>query len=108
MKLLNVKFDGQDFQLRIPDNIITEATDYFAMMDEDMNKGYQMGRYWKASPDTYERCQIAADHILTALENDNNKTATMMGAYILSRMPDTIELQLNSEGDMTEHAIIAA
>lgn len=108
MNLLMVKFDGQDYQLRIPDQVIHEATDYFAMMDRDMDKGYQMGRYWKPNPDHFERCQIAADHILTALESNNNNKATMMGAYILNKMPNTQELHLNSEGDMTEHDIVPA
>jgi hypothetical protein len=101
-------FDGQEYQLKVPEHIITEATDYFDMMDSDMNRGYQMSRRWVESPDQFQRCQIAADHILTALETDNGKTATMMAAYILNRMPTTQEIHLNIEGDMMEHDILEA
>ena len=98
---LKIIIDDETQDIHIPDNIITEAADYFEMLDKDMDKGYQMSRTWVATPDLLQRCQIVGDRILTALETDNTKTGTLMAAYILSRVPNAYALHLNHEGDMT-------
>jgi hypothetical protein len=105
--LLKVFIDEHEDVIKVPDNIINDAADYFNMMDADMNRGYQMSRSWVESPDLYQKCQIAADHILTALETHNDKTATLMAAYILNRVPNAREIHLALTGDMHEHEIVA-
>ena len=104
--LLKVFIDGHEDTIKVPDNIITDAADYFNMMDADMNRGYQMSRSWVEAPDLYQKCQIAADHILTAMETHNDKTATLMAAYILNRVPNASEIHLDLTGDMNEHEIV--
>lgn len=98
---LNIIIDAEEHVIHVPQSIITDASDYFAMLDADMDKGYQMSRTWVAKPDLYQRCQIIGDRILTALETDNTKTGTLMAAYILARVPNAYALHLNNEGDMT-------
>jgi hypothetical protein len=75
------------------------------MLDNDMDKGWQMSQFWVENPDKNQRCQIAADKILTALDSDDQKTGVMMSAYIINRMPGTTELHLSLSGDMNEHVI---
>lgn len=99
--ILKIFVDEHEQDISVPDEIITEAKDYFDMMDKDMDLGYQMSRSWVDNPDLLQRCQIVSDRILTALENDNKETGTLMAAYILARVPSAYAMHLNLEGDMT-------
>lgn len=99
--ILKIFVDEHEQEINVPETVIKDATDYFDMLDKDMDLGYQMSRTWVASPDLTQRCQIVSDRILTALENGNKETGTLMAAYILSRVPDAYAMHLNLEGDMT-------
>ncbi len=99
--ILKIFVDEHEQDINVPDEILTDARDYFDMIDKDMEQGYQMSRTWVAKPDLLQRCQIVGDRILTALETENKKTGTLMAAYILARVPNAYALHLNNEGDMT-------
>ena len=102
---LKVVIEGTSQIISFPDSLLIEAIDYFEMMDKSMENGYQMSQYWVEKPDVFQRCQIAADKLLTALHTGNEKTYTLMAAYILSRLPDTQIVALSPDGDMNEHNI---
>ena len=102
---LKIIIDDEVQDIHIPEHIITDANDYFDMLDKDMDKGYQMSRTWVQKPDQLQRCQIVADRILTALDTENTKTGTLMAAYILNRVPNAYAIHLNYEGDMTLYDI---
>lgn len=89
----------------VPDDFLKDANDFFEMVDKDLDKGYQMGRYWAESPTIEQRCQIAADRILTSLETNNSNTTTLMAAYILHKLPGIKAMHLTLEGDMTLYDI---
>ena len=99
--ILKIFVDENEHDINVPDEILTDARDYFDMIDKDMDQGYQMSRTWVANPDVIQRCQIAGDRILTAIETGNKETGTLMAAYILSRVPNAYAMHLNQEGDMT-------
>ncbi len=101
--ILNVHVYDQTHAVEVSDQLLSEAESFFAKMDNDMSKGYQMSRRWVQSPDGYQRCQIAADKLVTALESANEAMQQMMAGYILSRMPGVYGVHINIEGDMTEH-----
>ncbi len=103
--ILKVFLEDQTYPIEVPDYIVSDAEDFFSFLDNDMNKGWQMSQFWVENPDNNQRCQIAADKILTALNNDDQKTGVMMSAYIMNRMPGTTELHLSITGDMNEHVI---
>ncbi len=103
---LNIIVDGRTNAFDVPDNLLTEATEFFEKMDADMDKGWQMSRDWVDCPDAEQRCQIAADKILTAIENDNEKLLMMMAAYILRTMPGVTGINIDVTGDMNETDII--
>ena len=94
--ILNVIGDEQSIDLNVPDPLIQEAEDFFANMDRDMDAGWQMSRDWVDRPSREQRCQIAADKLLTALENENRKLAMMMAGYILSRMPGVQSVEVDT------------
>lgn len=106
--ILKVSIDGQTYQLTVPEFMLDEADAMFNKMDVDMSKGWQMGREWIADPSTKERCQIAADRMMTAIEAENQNLATMMAAYILKRMPGAKEVIYDDEGDMLQTEIYLA
>ncbi len=100
--LLNVAVDGQNVDINVPDSMLSEAHDFFVKMDTDLDKGYQMGRYWVDNPDGEQRCQIAADKLVTAIENENRNMATMMSAYILSKAPHIESVVIDTSDEIQE------
>ena len=102
---LTVHIDENQHEIEVPDFILTDATNYFDMMDKDMDNGYQMSRTWVEKPDLYQRCQIAGDKLLTAVQNKNRETCILMAGYILHRVPKIRGIMLTQNGDMTEHDI---
>ena len=103
--ILKVIVDERTIPIEVPDYMLTEARDFFAKMDADMDSGWQMSRTWVDNPDNLQRCQIAADKILTAMHTDNEKMATLMAAYILNKIPNAASVDVDLEGDMTQTII---
>ena len=103
---LNIIVDGRTNAFEVPDEILLEAKDYFDKLDADMNKGWQMSRDWVENPNSEQRCQIAADRILTAIETDNEKMLMLMAAYILHTMPGIKSVNIDITGDMNETDLI--
>ncbi len=103
---LNIIVDGRTNAFEVPDEILLEAKDFFAKLDADMDKGYQMSRDWVEKPDAEQRCQIAANKILTAIETDNEKMLMLMAAYILHTLPGVKSVNIDVTGDMNETDII--
>jgi len=99
--ILKIFVDEHEQEINVPDEMISDAKDYFDMLDKDMDQGYQMSRSWVEKPDILQRCQIVSERILTALETGNKETGTLMAGYILSRVPSAYAMHLNLEGDMT-------
>jgi len=100
--ILNVIADGQTFPVEVPDEMLVTARSLFEKMDADMDKGWQLGRDWIESPNPEERCQIAADRLLTALESENANMQTMMAAYILSKAPHIETVVVDTNGELNE------
>ncbi|MBI5040955.1 MAG: hypothetical protein HZB57_07100 [Gammaproteobacteria bacterium] len=102
----NVMIDDQTYPFDIPQFILDEGEEFFAKLDRDMDRGYQMSRTWVEKPDRLNRCQIVADRILDAISRENNQLGVMMAAYIISRVPDATGVRLSTEGDMLEHELV--
>lgn len=104
--ILNVFTAEQSVPINVPDDMLTEAEPFFQQMDKDMDNGYQMSREWVDNLNTYQRCQVVADRLLTALENENRNMATMMAAYILKRFPGVREIHIDATGDMQQTELV--
>jgi len=98
--ILKTIIDNQEFSLNVPEQILTEGEDFFAKLDADMDKGWQMSREWVSSPNRVERCQIVADKMLTALEKENERLGMLMAGYILSRMPGVESVDPDTHGEI--------
>jgi len=102
--ILKAIIDDHEYSLNVPETVITQGEEYFARLDVDMDQGWQMSREWVQHPNQMERCQIVADKLLTALENENEKLGMLTAGYILSRMPDvdTVEIDIRGEIQNTQ------
>ena len=103
---LNIIVDGRTNAFEVPDNLLTDAADFFDQMNADMDKGWQMSRDWVQNPNAEQRCQIAADKILTAIETENEQLLMLMAAFILKTMPGVRGVNIDITGDMNETDII--
>ncbi|WP_207787618.1 hypothetical protein [Candidatus Thiosymbion oneisti] len=102
--ILKAIIDDQEYSLNVPETVLAQGEEYFARLDADMDQGWQMSREWVQHPNQVERCQIVADKLLTALENENQKLGMLTAGYILSRMPDvdTVEIDIHGEIQNTQ------
>ena len=73
----------------------------------DMDKGWQMSRDWVEYPTPEQRCQIAADRMLTAIMQENDNTKILMAGYILSRMPKATDVRIDTSGEISGTEFIA-
>jgi len=97
---VSVEIDDRSYVLNVPEALSLEAAEFFEKMDKDMNCGWQMSRWWVPDPDQKQRCQIVADKLVTAMQQDNSEFALLMAAYILHNIPDTRRIRLNTEGEI--------
>jgi hypothetical protein len=103
--ILKVVIDDQLLDLNVPEAFLAQAEDFFAKMDADMDRGWQVNREWVEQPDRLLRAQIAADKLLTALENEDHKLGRLMAGYILARVPEIERLVLNPAGETRDHQL---
>jgi hypothetical protein len=99
---LNIIIDDYSMNLSVPDTFITQSADVFLRLDRGMDQGVQVGPNWVDRPNSLQRCQVAADKLLTALETDNENLAMLSAGYILSRMPNTSRVRIDSSGELQE------
>ncbi len=99
---LDITIGGETIPILVPEEIIKSAEPFFTKMDKDMDKGWQISRNWVDQPSIEQRCKVAANKILNAMEHKNKKLATMMAGYILSRMPEIREVNISTTGEIEE------
>lgn len=104
--ILNIYVEDRHYPLDVSEALLTDAEEFFSKMDSDMDKGWQMSRQWVDNPGTTERCQIVADKLMMALNADNPQMVSLMGAYILARMPGVKGVHIDSSGEIQETEFI--
>ncbi len=106
--ILKVVIEDQIYPITVPQQIISEAGEFFDRIDKDMDNGWQMSREWVQNPNQEQRCQIVGDKMLTAIHNDNQQLMVLLSAYVLARVPTACELRIDSNGEMLETELILA
>ena len=99
---LTIHIDEKSQTIEIPETILENASDFFQKMDKDMDNGWQMSREWVQSPSTTQRCQIAADRLMSALSSENETMLMLMCGYILLKLGDVKSVHIDTEGDMKQ------
>ncbi len=102
VRILNVVVDGQMYAINVEEEMILSGSSLFNKMDEDMNKGWTLGKDFVESLNVTERCQVVGDKLLTALEEDNEQMKAMMAGYILSRVPNIMTIHIDNTGEIQE------
>ena len=106
--ILKVTIDEKTFPLEIDEEMMQQAQEAFKKMDGDMEKGWQMSRTWVDKPNDLQRCQIVADKMLTAIQQENTATVGLMAAYILHKIPGIHAVDIDTSGDMTLTEIVVS
>ncbi|MHB8747335.1 MAG: hypothetical protein ACYC7I_12570 [Gammaproteobacteria bacterium] len=106
--IFNVYVDDRTFQIEVPAEILEDGPAFYAKMDLDMDQGWQMSREFVEHPDILNRCQIAADKLLTALHKDNRNLLLLMAGYILTRMPTAHGVVIDTAGEIQNTRILTA
>ena len=99
---LNVYVADDLFPIEVPDDMLEDAEQIYSKMDADMDKGWQMYRDWVKELTQKQRCQVVADRLLTALENENQPSTMLMAGYIMTRMPGIMNVHISTDGDITQ------
>jgi len=97
---LDVIIDSKTHRIDVPQDILDEGESFFQKMDRDMDSGWQMGPEFVESPDTTQRCQIAANKLLVSISAQNKLLAELMAGYILKRMPGIKSVEIDTGGEM--------
>lgn len=105
---LTVHIDEISRTIEVDDKLLKEGEEFFAKMDSDMDQGWQMSRTWVDNPSREERCQIAANKMLSAISTENQTLLMLMAGYIMSRYPQVREIRIDTSGDMTETELVVA
>ncbi len=100
--ILKVIIDEKTIPIEVPDYMLVEAQEFFNKMDTDLDAGWQMSREWVDNLNSVQRCQVAADKILTSVHSESEKLATLMAAYILKKLPNVSCVDIDTEGDITQ------
>jgi len=99
---LTLHIEDKSHTIKVPEEILREGEEFFQTMDKDMDRGWQMSRQWVDNPDQTQRCQIAANKILSAISSENETVLMLMAGYILSRMPQVKSVRIDTNGEMAE------
>ena len=99
---IKITIENKSKELEVPEEIITDGEDFFNKMDQDMDRGWQMGQEFIENPTQVNRCQIAAEKILQAVDTQNDKLLLLMAGYILVRMPSVVSVDIDTAGEPLE------
>ena len=103
---LNVIVDERAYAVDVPPHLFHDAEDFFQKMDSDMDHGWQMGPEFIENPDKVQRCQIAANKLLTSLSGANETMIMLMAGYILKRLPGVSGVRIDTGGEMLHTEMI--
>ncbi|MBI3546745.1 MAG: hypothetical protein HY081_09180, partial [Gammaproteobacteria bacterium] len=103
---LKVIVDERAYSVDVPPAMLQQAEDFFTKMDRDMDRGWQMGPEFIESPDQMQRCQIAANKLLTSISSTNETMVLLMAGYILKRLPGVTGVDIDTAGEMLHTEMI--
>ena len=99
---LNIIIGESTLNIEVPIDMLDDAESIYSKMDKEMDNGGQMYRDWVDELSQPQRCQIVANRLLTAIENENEPSSMLMAGYIMSRMPGVANVEISTDGDITQ------
>jgi len=98
----NITIDEESYTLEVSDAIMKELQGTIEEMDADFDKGARIGRYWIDVPSDEQRCQIAADKVVSAVHQQNVRMFYQMAAYILTKFPTLQMATVSSDFEVSD------
>ncbi len=99
---LSITVGDKLFRVELSAQFLAEAEPFYQKMDRDMDRGWQMGREFIERPDRKQRCQIAANRLMTSMSTGNTTMVELMAGYIASRLPGVSGVQVDIAGEMDQ------
>ena len=104
--VLNIIIDDHSMDIDVPETFLAQAEESLAKLDAQMDQGLQLGRDWISQPTLEQRCQRAADKLLSAIDAHKEGLAMLSAAYILTRRPHTKGVHIDNQGEPRETTFI--
>jgi hypothetical protein len=98
----NITIDEESYTLEVSDAIMQELQGTIKEMDADFDKGAQIGRYWIETPSDEQRCQLAADKVVSAVHQQNVRLFYQMAAYVLTKFPTLKMATVSSDFEVSD------
>jgi hypothetical protein len=105
---LKIIIENNIYAVEIPEDVMRDGGSFFEKLDADMDKGWQMNREWVETPNLLQRCQIVADRIADAINNENETLTYLLAGFIVTRMPNVKEVRIDTNGEMSETEFITS
>ena len=104
--VLNVFIGNQPIQIDIPPKVACDGHEFFAHIDQDMDKGWKIGPTYVESPTKDMRIQIVADRLLAALETKKVVLIELLAGYILHSDPTIKAVKIDTDGEPLNTVIV--
>ncbi len=105
--ILKIVIEENIYSVEIPKDVTRDGETFFAKLETDMDKGWQMNREWVENPSILQRCQIVSDRIADAINNENETLTCLLAGFIVSRMPQVKEIHIDTDGEMAETRFVS-
>ena len=98
----NITIDEESYTLEVKDELMQELQDVHKDMDDEYDKGIQLGRYWVESPDLEQRCQLTANKVESAIHQEKIRLFYLNASYILSKFPNLKRVTISSDFEISD------
>lgn len=72
---------------------------YLDQLDQDMDEGIMLGDVRVDNPNGIQRAQLIANHLINAIEEDNDAVIAATCAYLANRMPSLKQVRATDSGE---------
>ena len=98
----NINIDEESYTLEVTDELMQELQDAHKDMDDEYDRGIQLGRYWIDSPTLEQRCQLTANKVVSAIHQENIRQFYVTASYILSKFPNLKQVTVSSDFEISD------
>lgn len=71
---------------------------YLDMLDERMDRGFELNETRIDAPDVAQRAQLITLHLIDALKKNEDSLISALCAWLANRLPDLKQLKVDGEG----------
>ena len=107
MKSLTILVNNQTvFEYDRDMTIEADKLTFLDKMDSDMRRGIKIQGELISDPDTQQRAKFVVMNLIKALQQDNQAVIQASCAYLVHRLPDLVEVQVNDVGSKLDIELV--